>query len=595
MSGPPASANRLLAPVLFVTSLTVVWLLRWGFTAVETPPEPKPRARPASAGGSAFSRGRNIQGFQPGELPSVASGVVVWPTEATPDAVAKAFAAAWEKLRKEGGGGADSVARQLFADWWKVDPEGAMRFVSEPRGVFGERGGLLLLPLVTRDDPRGAWDLVEKSGNAQNLSWLRRRVVDQWARASPDEVMSFSAGLTGTAKRTAEEAALLGWPLEKALEWCAAVPSTWRRMRAEKTVVKELLQADPARAAAMLRAGSLPVESVAAVFTDSHAYVDPEAFARGVLAAEADPLGFCEWAARSGSAELERAAWTAYVANQRDLSPAEIESIAARAGEKSADAIAAALGHAAPEQALAWAARNGKTLTSLFTSWAEDDPAAALAAADSLPDSRAARLVIAERCLETEPKLALSALMDHPDKAAAAPLLLKASRPAAYQDPALAMDALAAAGTATAVEVSVVMAIGGRVDPGATAEALARYHLPITDYLAVEAFTRGWATADPEATSKWVTNLPPGELRDGGAAGLARQVGAEDPVGGYIWALEIADTEIRNRVLSPHRERLLGDPHALDAMLADPRLSPGQRDGLRAKFPPPQTPAASPP
>ena len=297
-------------------------------------------------------------------------------------------------------------------------------------------------------------------------------------------------------------------------------------------------------------------------------------------------MAFCLWAAQSRSIYLGAGPFIAFLEQQPSLSADTITFLSSKLPKASLVSLASAAGSSAPQEGLAWAVRDAKTLEPFFRAWATNDPAAALAAAHSLPQSDDARLIIAGAAMESAPEVAIAAMRGYPDQPRASPILLKAAREAAYQDPALALEALASATGTGAVEVSAVLAIGGRVDPQATATALAKFDLPVSDYVAVESFTRGWATANPEAASQWVTALPPGGLRDGGAAGLATNVGAEDTVGGYLWALEIRESGLRGRVLAQQPSLKTNTAPGVESLLRDPRLNAAQQAALRTYLQP---------
>ena len=164
---------------------------------------------------------RNTATAQPAqgvELLSVKMGLVKWPAGGDPAAVAAAFADAWRKLRplveagsRDGDDENENKARQLFADWWKLDPAAALRFVSEPPGVFMERGGMFLLPLVAARDPRQAWKLSDLAMRPVERLSARAEVMKIWANRAPEEAMALAAALTGTQRAEAERAALRGW------------------------------------------------------------------------------------------------------------------------------------------------------------------------------------------------------------------------------------------------------------------------------------------------------------------------------------------------------------------------------------------------
>ena len=127
----------------------------------------------------------------------------------------------------------------------------------------------------------------------------------------------------------------------------------------------------------------------------------------------------------------------------------------------------------------------------------------------------------------------------------------------------------------------MLLAVGASRDPHGTAAALARVELPVTDREAAGAFTLGWARNDPGAATDWVRALPPGEMREGGAAGLASSIAHKDPVGAFAWALEVNQSEMRQDVLRTVIEAAVKAGTPLDSLLSEPRLTPEERGSLR--------------
>ena len=125
---------------------------------------------------------------------------------------------------------------------------------------------MLLLPFLLARDPQYAWDLTGRVVEPQSSLWVRNSVLAEMARHSPDRVLALAATLEPTLRRQAEEVALRAWPVEQALAWCANLSSAWKRSQLEKSIVKHLVSEDPVKAAAMLRAGTLPVEHVGCLF-----------------------------------------------------------------------------------------------------------------------------------------------------------------------------------------------------------------------------------------------------------------------------------------------------------------------------------------
>lgn len=538
--------------------------------------------------------------MQAAELWSVKMGLLQWPASGDPAEVTAAFAESWRKLRplvaagtRDGDLENHNQARQLFADWWKLDPAAALRFVSEPPGVFTERGGMFLVPLVAARDPRQAWKLADLAMQRHERSAARVDVMRAWAHRAPQEAMAFTASLSGSQRAEAERAALRGWVAlnaRDAIAWVAALPESWRKEERLEAVTFEAASSDPASFVAALRRGEVEARTCELLLKyRRESGADPfGALARAAIASDPDPRGFCLWAAEKGLVPLASAAWAALM--ERDgLHTAEaIARLAASLPDNGREAFSAALGTAAPEAGLAWALTNNAPLAPLAKAWAGTDPEAALAALNASPQSPemvAALRAAAFEARESAPVAVLqvmASLPARPDDDHAREDMHDMVKRAAFADPVQTLEILGTIPTATPEQVSMLLAVGAHRDPHGTAAALARVELPVTDTVAAESFTRGWASNDPAAASLWVRDLPAGEMRDGGAAGLARSVARTDPPGAFAWAVEVTEPDMRQRVLCTVIESAVKAGTPLEALLSEPRLTPEERGTLRA-------------
>lgn len=575
----------------FSAVAAATWMMRAVFVPADEParvPEFPARRAPSSSA--------TVKTQPESEPYSVKLGLVPPPDGGEPAQVSAAFAAALQKLlpaaQDAAGAEADSV-RQLFADWWQLDPAAALRFVSEPPGVFTSRGGLFLLPLIAARDPRRAWTLTTLAQQPADRMKARMEVMRAWAHRVPHEAMSFAASLSGTQRGEAERAALDGWAARDAaaaLAWVAALPEGWRRGEMMKQYALAATESDPATLAAALRRGTVSAKTLSDIFSYRHEHgADPATvIARAAIASDPDPLGFCVVTSEKGLTSLAAAAWSALLERDGAITAESIGRIAAGVPEKGQAAFAAALGAAAPEAGLAWALEHGAPLPSLATAWARLDPEAALSALQKVsrsPEIIGALRAAAYEARESAPVAVLQLMASLPAKADddhAREDLHDMVKRAAFSDPVRTLEALHAMSTVTPEEVSMVLAAGGSRDPLGTAAALARVELPVTDTVAAESFTRGWAAADAAAASVWARELPPGDLRDGAAAGLAHSAARTDPAGAFAWAVEVTAPDMRQRVLRTVIESAAKSGTPLEPLLNEPRLTAEERGTLRA-------------
>lgn len=601
IEGRPAHRSKMLAA--FLGSVAATWAVRFVWPSprqeerrgvVQVPGwfQGAQERKAAGAGKSAIS---------PAQLLSVQSGLVKWPESGNGDDIAYAFADAWRKLRPsvrvsfygEMVGEEEGRARQLFADWWKIDPDGALRFVSEPPGAFIGRGGMYLLPHLAARDPRKAWALADLVTRDDHRKMVRGEVMRAWANRAPEEALAFAAGLPSSQRLPAEASAIHGWAVSHAadaLEWAAAQPDGWRRNELQKVLVRGVVESDPATLAAFLRSGKMDTTMVALVFMEKEDNGREPAtrLARAAVASDPDPLGFCLWASEPRMSHLASAAWTALMEREGVRTAGDIARLATKVPADRLDAFCAALGNAAPGAGLTWALEKGAPLSPLATAWARAEPEAALAALRDLPKtpgSLAALRAAVNAVRDVAPVAVLEALAslapppDHVKEFARE--MRGAVECAASVDPVRTLRILSGIPSATPEEVSTVLAVGAHRDPRAVAAVLAEYELPVTEVVAAEYFTRGWAVADPHAASEWVSTLPQGDLRDGGAAGLARTVAKVDPAGAFAWGLEIGEAQMRLRALSTALDAAAKAGKPLEPILTDTRLMPEDRAALR--------------
>jgi hypothetical protein len=540
------------------------------------------------------------------ELRSVANGLVVLPPDATPEAVAAAFAAAWTKLSAEPGADMRLQAKQLFSDWLKVDPEGVIRFVTEPPGALIRRGGEYLLTTLAEMDPEQACQIALKGGlDSKAASAV---VLNVWGSRDPTAAMTYVATLPSHQRLAAELSALTGWAAvsgPEAFAWLESQPTGWRRDQLMNKIAVCMLQNSPVDMVRLVQQGSLPPEMMtglrqwerqadaAQLLSTVQAALAAGGNVRELLRA----FGMADWskleqhpAVRqhlrlqgmdSAVTGLGRALMVAAVQNAAPKDADDVARLAATFDGKDTspflpELLLRSLGTGAPEAGLAWALENNQPLAPLAASWAEYDARSALQSLLALPRGEvvdeAVRQILAKAAQSAPVEAMEAALQISMPAMDRARHISAAARVLARSDPAKAILGLGRIPDAPPEEVSAVLAIGGRSDANAAAAALAQIDLNTNGYIAAESLTRGWAVADPSGASEWVRTLPAGELRDGGAAGLARSVMESDPSAAFTWALEISEPGIRDTVAT-QAVKELKKSRSLAQIEADARLS----------------------
>lgn len=623
-------AREIVLPVVaFIGAMSMSWGLR-----MASSPQPDTVRRnviPAGVQTADDSSTGGIEGTPEltlSELRSVTSGLVVLPLDATPETVTAAFAGAWKRLKSDPGADMKLQAQQLFSDWLRVDPEAAIRFVREPPGLLKERGGEFLLAALAETDPERACQIAFKSGlDSQTASG---EVLKVWASRDPAAALAYVSTLPSHQRLAAEMSALTGWAAvsgPEAFAWLQSQPEGWRRDRLMNKMAVCLLQNSPGDMVNLMKLGGLPPEMMKGLRqweekTDSAQILSA---AQAALTAGGDvkdllrlfgtntSLSFLVLAGGGGLNDLENrlrqaqktnvsrlgaALMVAAVQNAAPKDVADVAKLAASFDSSDVSLLLRGLGRAAPEAGLAWAVENNQPLTALAASWADYDARAALQSLLALPRGEASDAAVREiiaKAAQTAPAEAIEAVLQVTMPAdERRKHLSAAARVLARSDPAQAVQALGRIPDAPPEEVSAVLAISGRSDAKAAAAALATCELATNGYIAAESLTRGWAIADPSGASEWVRTLPPGELRDGGAAGLARSVMESDPSAAFTWAMEINDGTIRDNVaLQAVAE--IKKTQSLEQIEADARISDAARGVLQTYWNRPDTPPVSDP
>lgn len=562
-------------------------------------------------------------------LRSVASGLVVLPLDATPEAVAAAFAGAWARLAADPGADMKLQAQQLLSDWLRVDPEAAIRFVSEPPGLLKQRGGEYLLAALAQTDPERACQIAFKSGlESQTASGA---VLRLWASRDPEAALAYVSTLPSHQRLAAEMNALTGWAAvsgPEAFAWLQTQPESWRRDRLMNKMAVTMLQNSPGDMVSLMKQGGLPPEmrrglrqweeqsdstqilsTVQAALTAGGDVKDllrlfgTNRLATTTLPAWALPVGGYVkdllWQAKETNvSRLGAALMVAAVQAAAPKDAADVAKLVASFDSKDTAVLLRGLGRAAPEAGLAWAIENNQPLTGLASSWADYDARGAMQSLLALPRGEASDAAVRDiiaKAAQTAPAEAIEAAVQVEMPAdQRRKHLSAAARVLARSDPAQAVLALGRIPDAPPEEVSAVLAISGRSDAKAAAAALAQCDLATNGYIAAESLTRGWAIADPSGASEWVRTLPGGELRDGGAAGIARSVMQSDPSAAFTWAIEINDAAIRDKV-AVQAVREIRKTRSLEQMESDARISEAARGVIHSYWNRSETPQVSDP
>jgi hypothetical protein len=519
----------------------------------------------------------------------VTGGVVVLPPDPSREAVAAAFADAWARLVEDAGPGTNQKARQLFRDWLRVDAVAAIRFVSEPPGMLSRRGGIFLLTALAETDPEEASRIAFQSGLESTAS--SEAVFKVWGSRNPMAAFAFSEQNLPAHRRLAAETGILaGWAAvagSEAFAWLQSQPKGWRKDQLMSRMALGMLQNSPNDLVQLMKEGSMPPEMKSGLqrleeYHDSDRVLNT---VQAALTAGADAKELLALANHITAPGLAIAVMTAAVQAAAPGDANDVAKLAAMLNPDRPDYLLRGLGRAAPAAGLAWALENDLPLNDLAESWAEHDAAGALGAL--LGQARGGRADeamrrIMPRAAASAPAEAIEAMLQVEFPASERRKHLSAAaRVLARSDPGQAVLALGRIPDAPPEEVSAVLAISGRTDAKAAAAALAECDLATDGYIAAESLTRGWAVADPVAASEWVRTLPQGELRDGGAAGLARSVMEGDPVAAFTWALEVNEPGIRDRIALQAAEKLK-EAQTLERMEADARLSDAARAALRS-------------
>ncbi len=273
---------------------------------------------------------------------------------------------------------------------------------------------------------------------------------------------------------------------------------------------------------------------------------------------------------------------------------ADFRALQAEANERVADDPAAALAWALalpPDDAL-FAARQ------VLDRWVTTDPAAALAAAESIdgaiPGLRDQAVIgVLSRWGATDPASAWGAA------AAIDPLQVRA-----LAQTQLGLSWVMADPAAAAVglrEASIAAGDGGDVTHlfaglGAAANALAdvdpegavAWAATLPDNAArpalYGAIVRRWSDIDPVAASTWVAEQDPGASRDAGSEAIAHAIMHSDPERAAAWAGDIADPGRRSSVVAQVAASWFQvDRAAAESFLANsPDLSAEQRESIAA-------------
>ncbi|HWB01479.1 MAG TPA: hypothetical protein VG796_00555 [Verrucomicrobiales bacterium] len=543
--------------VVFAGAMAGAWGVRffWPWSAETSQKRAIPAGVATSQGGRRDSAPEPSPEINLSDLRSVRSGLVVLPPDATTETIAAAFAEAWKKLSVEGGHHMQINAQQLFIDWLRVDAEAAIRFVSDPPGNLIKQGGEYLLTALAETDPSKACAIAFKGGLDGPLA--SEKVLKVWGSRDPQAALAFAAGLPAHQRLAAEMSALGGWLAvsgPEAFAWLQSQPESWRRDMMMNRMAVTLLQNSPAEIAELARTGSLPDEMKRSLRkwdekTDSATLIN---LVQDALTAGGTAKSLLDVANGLGSTRMAAAVVSAAVQSSTPKDAADVAKLAASLGLKDNTALLCGLGRSAPEAGFAWALENKQPLDLLAAAWAEYDAKSAMQSLLAQPRGgladEAVQAIIGKTA-STAPAEAIEAALQIPmDTKERRKHLSAAARVLARSDPAQAVAALGKIPDAPPEEVSAVLAVSGRANAKAAAAALAQVDLNTNEYIASESLTRGWAIADPAGASEWVRTLPKGDLRDGGAAGLARGVMQSDATAAFAWAMEINDPVIHDRV-----------------------------------------------
>jgi hypothetical protein len=455
------------------------------------------------------------------------------------------------------------------------DPRGGFEFVSGARGngVSWDTTTALMPYFSTlgRTNPELGLEQLRTASPANMIS-LTQIFFGNWARIDPDRALDAISQLeTRSMRRGAWNGVFGEWghrDAEGMMRW-ASDNSPQMARTAFQTQIYSLGQADPAALFELAREYPEAAEGPLFLnFASNFASRGAEGFALiaqfppgrtrdrmistfGSRFARMDPKAAWELA-RSLSAE-DRKNFLSFGTPRSlaEVAPQEMAQLALAAPDESHGNVAevvSAWGRKNPRAAIDWSRQNltGSNLVdsieAVFGSWGANNPAEAAVAMEGFPPSMKARLVqnLAGGWAARDP----AAAFDYAQKLAPIDRFRAVSRVIdhwASSDPSAAANALVAL---PAFGFDDAYRNVGAQFAKKNPEQAMKWGTSISDpgmsAIIVRVASEEWAGRDAAAASAFAESMPPGDLRDSAAAGLATSLTSLDPESAAAWANAIA-------------------------------------------------------
>jgi hypothetical protein len=441
---------------------------------------------------------------------------------------------------------------------------------------------------IAQKDPRRALELATKDGAAAYEDFSMVVIFSNWVRQDPEAAKAAAAQLTGRAGEQARMAlvsALTQSDPAAAWQYALTLPGSGRTHEDPKQqVIRAWAESDPQAAlkAALSIADSGSRSQALSSAVASWARADFPGALQYAIAVEDSTLRSDLFRAMSGTASD----------NRQELLNAMVEHMPV--GDNYQNAV-----------------------STLFSSWARENPAEAAAAAAQIPPGRALSQTAsqiaaqwaqvgnlnqvmswAQQLPEGEARNnALGSLFSHwsnrdaPQALAALGTLSAADRPAAVRSLAAGWSqknpeaVLQWAGTlAEGRERTDVINSALSQWAGTSPELAAAYVQRLTDDQggrALQAVVDRWASKDAEAAGAWLAQQPAGPAKDSAISSLTQRIASEDPAAAIGWAATISEAKARDRQIeSIARDWMRQDAVAARQWISTSQLPPDVRERL---------------
>lgn len=451
-----------------------------------------------------------------------------------------------------------------------------------------QQANMVVIGNLARKDPRAALQLSASLGSAAETDFSNMLIFRTWLRDDPEAAKAAAAQLDGRARDQAQQgllSALTQSDPEAAWQYAQTLPPAGESRRDYKQQVVQMWAAtDPPaalKAALTMEEGNSrlgAISSAVAAWSRS----DFDDALRYAISMEDSTL----------RSDVFRAMSSGTTGNRQQLLDAMIEHMPV--GDNFQNAV-----------------------SSVFSSWAREDPAAAAVAVSQLPPgralSRATEQIAAEWARAGNHEQVLAWAQQLPEGEARTNALESLFSQLSTQDPQQALAALATLGPAERGDALRSLAAGwSKANPeavlqwantwpdageraGIIRDALSQWANSSPEAAAAqiqrlpadqqEAATRAvvdrWAAKDAEAAAAWLARQPDGKSKDSSISVLARKIAPEDPETALRWTGAISEERPRNRQTEQiARDWLRQDPAAARRWIETSTLPPDTRNRL---------------